>query len=96
MAQDLFIPKQFPGYRGWLKSITDPQWHLIVAQADPEELYDYVKDPIESQNLADTSQGKSAIHSVELQLWNQASPDSRNKADLSNPRDETKVATVAR
>jgi arylsulfatase A-like enzyme len=95
MAQDLYIPKQFPGYRGWLKSITDPQWHLIVAQADPEELYDYVRDPIESQNLADTSQGKEAIHSVELQLWNQASPD-RNKAELTKPSDETKVARMTK
>src|SRR5579872_162764 len=96
MAQDLFIPKQFPGYRGWLKSLADPQWHLIVAQADPEELYDYVKDPIESQNLADTSKGKSAIHSVELQLWNQASPNNRNQAALGDPRDKTKLATVTK
>jgi len=96
MAQDLYIPKQFPGYRGWLKSITDPQWHLIVAQNDPEELYDYPLDATESQNLADTSQGKAAIPAVEVQLWNQASPDNRNKAGLTKPTDETKLARIAK
>jgi len=96
MAQDLYIPKQFPGYRGWLKSLADPQWHLIVAQADPEELYDYSQDPIESRNLAKTSEGKAVIAGVEHQLWNQVSPDNSNKADLVNPLNQPTIARIAK
>jgi arylsulfatase A-like enzyme len=93
MAQDPLVPKNYPAYRGWLKSITDPQWHLIVSQADPEELFSYPQDPAESQNLVDSSQGKAVIGSVESQLWNQVSPG-HDKAGSTNPVNETKIARM--
>ncbi len=96
MAQDLFIPPQYPAYKGWLKSITDPQWHLIVSQTDPAELYRYPEDPAESQNLVDSSQGKAVMNSEETQLWNQVSPDKRHKAGLTDQLNETKIAGIAK
>jgi arylsulfatase A-like enzyme len=96
MAQDLFIPPQDPAYKGWLKSITDPQWHLIVSQAAPEELYRYPQDPAETQNQADTSEGKAVMNREETQLWNQVSPDQRHKAGLTDQPNETKIAGIAK
>lgn len=96
MAQDLFIPPQYPAYKGWLKSITDPQWHLIISQTDPAELYRYPQDPTESQNLVDTSQGKAVASSEETQLWNQVSPEQHHKAGLTDQRNETKIAGIAK
>jgi arylsulfatase A-like enzyme len=92
MAQDLFIPERYPAYRGWLKSITDPQWHLIVSQTDPAELYRYPQDRAESQNLVESSQGKEVISSVETQLWDQVSPEHHKKAELAAPINENKIA----
>lgn len=96
MAQDLYIPERYPAYRGWLKSITDPQWHLIVSQTDPAELYRYPQDATESQNLVDSFQGKAVISSVETQLWNQVSPEHYKKAELADPSNESKIARITR
>jgi len=96
MAQDLFIPPQYPAYKGWLKSITDPEWHLIVAQDNSAELYRYPDDRAELQNLVASSQGKAVIAGEESQLWNQVSPDKRDKAESSNSLDETKIAGSAK
>ncbi len=92
MAQDLFIPPQYPAYKGWLKSITDPQWHLIVSQADPAQLYRYPEDRAESQNLVDSSQGKAVMSSEETQLWNQV--NGNNPKAGSNPPLENKIAGI--
>jgi hypothetical protein len=91
MAQDLFIPQRYPGYRGWLKSITDPEWHLIVSQTDPAELYRYPQDGTESRNLVDSSQGKAVLSIEETQLWNQVSPEHK-KAEVADPSKESKIA----
>jgi hypothetical protein len=96
MAQDLYIPERYPAYRGWLKSITDPQWHLIVSQTDPAELYRYPQDATESQNLVNSFQGKAVISSVETQLWNQVSPEHYKKAELADPSNESKIARITR
>jgi arylsulfatase A-like enzyme len=96
MAQDLYVPKQYPAYRGWLKSITDPQWHLIVAQSDPTELYRYPTDPAELQNLAGSAQGKAVVNTVGTQLWNQESAGSQDKAHLSHPLSENKIAQATK
>jgi arylsulfatase A-like enzyme len=71
MAQDLYIPRHYPAYRGWLKSITDSQWHLIVSQKDPAELYAWPHDPQESQNLAQSSAVKTVVNDLNAGLWNQ-------------------------
>jgi arylsulfatase A-like enzyme len=96
MAQDLYVPKQYPAYRGWLKSITDPQWHLIVAQSDPAELYRYPEDPGEIQNLVGSAQGNAVINTVETQLWSQASAENHNKAGLAHPLNESNIARVTK
>jgi len=96
MAQDLYVPKQYPAYRGWLKSITDPQWHLIVAQSDPTELYRYPEDPGEIQNLVGSAQGKAVVNTVETQLWRQASAENHSKVGLTDPLNESKIARVTK
>jgi arylsulfatase A-like enzyme len=96
MAQDLYVPKQYPAYRGWLKSITDPQWQLIVAESDPTELYRYPEDPGELQNLASSAQGKAVVNSVETQLWSQVKPENHNKANLTLPLNENKIAGASK
>jgi arylsulfatase A-like enzyme len=96
MAQDLYVPKQYPAYRGWLKSITDPQWQLIVAESDPTELYRYPEDPGELQNLVSSAQGKAVVNNVETQLWSQVSPENHNKANLTLPLNENKIAGASK
>lgn len=71
MAQDLYIPTHYPAYRGWLKSITDAQWHLIVSQSDPAELYAWPQDPQESTNLAQSAEGKTVVSDINARLWNE-------------------------
>jgi arylsulfatase A-like enzyme len=96
LAQDLYVPKQYPAYQGWLKSITDPRWHLIVTQSGATELYSYTQDPSEIQNLADSAQGKAVVDAVETQLWSQVNAQSHNKTGLTHPLNENKVAQVTK
>ena|SRR5208282_2539094 len=90
----LKAPKQFPAYRGWLKSITDPHWHLIVSQADPAELYGYPQDPAESQNVVDSPRGREVLSSVQTELWNQVNSEHRNTAGSTSPVNEIKIARI--
>ena len=92
MAQDLYIPSNFPAYRGWLKSVTDPQWHLIVSQTDPQELYHYSDDPAELRNQVDSSQGKAVESGIQTQLWNQVTPPILTGALSTAPIKESTIA----
>jgi arylsulfatase A-like enzyme len=42
---------------GWIKSLVTPQWQLIVHQNLGNQLYDWVHDPEEKNNLAETPEG---------------------------------------
>ena len=82
MAQDVFIPTQYPAYKGWLKSITDSQWHLIVAERDPAELYQWPDDPEEVRNVVESVQGKGVAAEINAKLWDQVGPTNHTKADV--------------
>jgi hypothetical protein len=45
---------------GTIRSLVSPRWHFIVSTAHGPELYDWLKDPRETNNLAMTPEGKSA------------------------------------
>jgi len=94
LAQDVYVPTQYPAYRGWLKSITEPRWHLIVTQSGATELYSYPQDPGEIQNLAESAQGKAVVDAVETQLWSQVNAQNHNKTGLTHPLNQNKVARV--
>ncbi|HSZ01470.1 MAG TPA: sulfatase [Terriglobales bacterium] len=96
LAQDVYVPKQYPAYQGWLKSITDPRWHLIVTQSGATELYNYPQDPGEIQNLAESAQGKAVVDAVETQLWSQVNAQNHNKTGLTHPLNQNKVALVTK
>jgi arylsulfatase A-like enzyme len=46
---------------GPLKSLITPQWHLITHKKLGDQLYDWVHDPEESNNLAHTPAGKEIV-----------------------------------
>jgi len=94
LAQDVYVPTQYPAYRGWLKSITEPRWHLIVTQSGATELYSCPQDPGEIQNLAESAQGKAVVDAVETQLWSQVNAQNHNKTGLTHPLNQNKVARV--
>jgi arylsulfatase A-like enzyme len=92
MAQDIYIPPQYPAYKGWLKSITDSQWHLIVAEHDGSELYDWPDDVAETRNLVESAQGKTVAAEINMKLWNQVNPSGHTKADFDPPTKSNQLA----
>ena len=71
---DKFIPTATTGA---MQSLLTPQWHLIVHQKLGDQIYDWVHDPHESNNLIDTPAGKAAAArmSAQLQAWQSARAD---------------------
>ena len=53
---------------GNMKSIITPQWHLIEHQTLGKQLYDWVNDPGELENLADNPQGAIVARDLEMQI----------------------------
>jgi arylsulfatase A-like enzyme len=94
MAQDVYIPPQYPAYKGWLKSITDSQWHLIVAEHDPAELYDWPDDLEETRNVVESTEGKTVAAEFNTKLWNQVGPAGRTKADGNPPTKSNQLANA--
>jgi arylsulfatase A-like enzyme len=70
IGQNLDLPEVYPAYQGWLKAIVGPQWHLIVSEKRPPELYDWTADPKELQNRA-TSGDEEAVKAMTTKLWNE-------------------------
>jgi arylsulfatase A-like enzyme len=94
MAQDIFIPPHYPAYRGWLKSITDSQWHLIVAERDPAELYDWPDDLPETRNVVESVAGKTAAAEINAKLWNQVGQANHTKANFNPPTKSNQLANA--
>ena len=59
---------------GNMKSIITPQWHLIEHSTLGMQLYDWVNDPGELNNVIDTPQGAVIAHDLELQMQTDKSP----------------------
>jgi predicted transcriptional regulator len=94
MAQDIFIPPHYPAYRGWLKSITDSQWHLIVAERDPAELYDWPDDLPETRNVVESVAGKTAAAEINAKLWSQVGQANHTKANFNPPTKSNQLANA--
>ena len=94
MAKDVYIPPQYPAYKGWLKSITDSQWHLIVAEHDPAELYEWPDDRAETRNVVESVEGKTVAAEINAKLWNQVGQAGHTKADVS-PSPKSSPTTAA-
>jgi arylsulfatase A-like enzyme len=83
------LPEGYPAYHGWLKAIVGPQWHLIVSEKLPPELYDWKTDPKELNNRASNGD-EQALRSVTTKLWNEVaahdSPEQRvpNDSPVAN------------
>jgi hypothetical protein len=77
-----FSPVQkdhWPTWQGWVKSLLAGQWHLIVQQDGKLELYDWHRDPSETQDLAGTEENRNVIKRLteKLDAW---VPEARERA----------------
>lgn len=59
---------------GDMKSLITPQWHLIVHQKLGQQLYDWVHDPNETQNLINTPSGQAVAATLSLDIQKQSAP----------------------
>ncbi|MGC1434902.1 MAG: sulfatase [Terriglobales bacterium] len=76
------LPESYPAYQGWLKAIVGPQWHLIISEKLPPELYDWKADPKELNNRA-ASGDQEALKTMSTKLWNEVA--SRNPPEQVAP-----------
>jgi hypothetical protein len=69
VAADRAAERKVPiATNGWMKAVITPRWHLIAHEKRGKQLYDWLIDPEESKNLADTPEGKLIIRSLESQV----------------------------
>jgi arylsulfatase A-like enzyme len=57
------VPRSWPTAQGWIKSLVTRRWHFLLAEDGRSELYDLVRDPKETTNLAGSGQ-MSALESA--------------------------------
>ncbi len=60
--------RKYPAYHGWMKCLVRGQWHYIVHETLGQELYDWVHDPREDNNLARTPEGQAAAREMAERL----------------------------
>jgi len=82
IGRNLDLPESYPAYQGWLKAIVGPQWHLIVSEKLPPELYDWNADPRELHNHA-AGGDEEALKTMSTKLWNEVA--SRNPPEQVAP-----------
>ena len=61
------LPKRWPLHRGEMTALITPEWHFITQENGPTELY-RARDSDETENLADTADGKQIVRSFQQQL----------------------------
>lgn len=59
---------------GDMKSLVTPEWHLIVHQTMGTQIYDWVRDPGELDNLIHTPQGQAAANRLQPELQSASAP----------------------
>jgi len=87
------LPESYPAYQGWLKAIVGPQWHLIVSEKLPPELYDWKADPKELNNRA-ASGDQDALKTMSTKLWNEVA--SRNPSQPEVAPNASPVASITK
>lgn len=60
--------RTYPAYHGWMKCLVSRHWHYIVHETLGEELYDWVRDPREDNNLAGTPEGQTVTREMAQRL----------------------------
>jgi arylsulfatase A-like enzyme len=63
-----YTPKNYPVYSGWLKTVVDSKWQLIVSEKLPTELYNWRSDLNETMDLARTKAGQDVIGNLRSEL----------------------------
>jgi arylsulfatase A-like enzyme len=61
-------PDTWHNSKGWLKSIINSRWHMILHESGRAELYDIQNDPGETVDLANTPEGKEVVKKLEAEL----------------------------
>jgi hypothetical protein len=61
MMQRPWLPRDAPLKHGGAKSLASPDWHYIEHETLGVELYDWVADSRESQNLAGSQKGQEVV-----------------------------------
>jgi arylsulfatase A-like enzyme len=61
LSRALRIKPHMPAFRGSMRSVVEGDQHYILNGDGVEELYDYVRDPAESINLADSTRGRAVL-----------------------------------
>jgi arylsulfatase A-like enzyme len=92
VGRNLDLPEGYPAYQGWLKAIVGPQWHLIVSEKLPPELYDWKADPKELNNRA-AGGDEEALKRMSTKLWNEVA--SRNPPEQVAPN-ASPVASITK
>jgi arylsulfatase A-like enzyme len=77
-SADQYIPTATTGA---MQSVVTPQWHLIVHQKLGDQIYDWAKDPQESNNLINTPEGKAAALRMSSQLQGKVNASSDGPQD---------------
>ncbi len=68
LAQFKWVKKEFPAHYGAMTSLVTPQYHYMVHQQFGTELYDWVRDPTESVNLAKTPAGQAVARTLAAEV----------------------------
>jgi len=69
---------------GSMESIATPRWHLILHETAGGQLYDWTRDPAESNNLANTQEGSAILRELKLQLEQRTGMGSGSRSVIQN------------
>ena len=73
--RDVRADQQIPtATTGYMKTLVTPQWQLILHQVSDAQLYDWVRDPGELNDLAKTPEGKSVMKALLPQIGGPTTP----------------------
>ena len=68
-TQDRLVKGKIPtAADGDMESVVTARWHLIIHQKSGEQLYDWTKDPSESNDLIKTPEGEATALKLKAQL----------------------------
>jgi arylsulfatase A-like enzyme len=66
--------ENYPVQKGWLKSLVSDDWHLIQSENKQVELFKWIADPKEQENLADHSDNQMVLCNLQKKLLRIYSP----------------------